>query len=422
MTRVVITGIGAITPIGNDVSSFWENMKAGVSGAAPITAFDASDFDIRIACEVKDFKATDWIEKKVARRLARCIHFSIATTRQALDDAGFEVTPENAPRVGVVFNSGGGGLSGMESAALKQAKNGPRSISPFLITNIMLNAVSSWVSIEFGTMGPLNSSALACASGNHAVLDAYHMIKRGDADVIITGGTEATISPVIFSSFNRMGALSMRNDNPKAASRPFDKERDGFVFGEGAAAFILESEEHARARGARIYSEVLGGRLTSDGHHVTAPRPDAKGVIAAMHGALATSGKTVEDVDTIFAHATSTPLGDTAETLGVKKVFGERAYQIPITATKSQVGHMLGAAGAISVLAAVKTIEDGVISPTINLENPDPDCDLDYVPNEARAHDAKVALVNAFGFGGHNVVVIISKYHENGAGRTNGAE
>jgi len=416
MTRVVITGLGAVTPVGNDVATFWENMKAGVSGAGSITAFDASDFDIRIACEVKDFDPTDWMDKKIARRLARCIHFSLATTRQALADANFEVTSENAPHVGVVFNSGGGGLSGMEEASLKQAELGPRSISPFLITNIMLNAVSSWISIELGTMGPLNSSALACASGNHAVLDAFHMIKRGDADVIITGGTEATISPVIFSSFNRMGALSTRNDEPEKASRPFDKERDGFVFGEGAAAFILESEEHAKARGAKIYGEVLGGRMTSDGYHVTAPRPDAEGVVAAMKGALAMSGKTTEDVDAIFAHATSTPLGDVAETLGVKKVFGERAYQIPVTATKAQVGHMLGAAGAISVLAAVKTIDEGVICPTINLNTPDPDCDLDYVPNKARNHPTNLALVNAFGFGGHNVVVLIGKYHENGVG------
>jgi 3-oxoacyl-[acyl-carrier-protein] synthase II len=414
MTRVVITGVGAITPIGNDVATFWENMKAGVSGAAPITAFDASNFDVQFACEVKDFDPKDWMDKKTARRLARCIHFSIATTRQALVDADLQITPDNAPRIGVVFNSGGGGLSGMEQATLKQAESGPRSVSPFLITNIMLNAVCSWVSIEFGTMGPLNSSALACASGNYAVLDAYHMIKRGEADAIIAGGAEATISPVIFSSFNRMGALSGRNDAPLTASRPFDKERDGFVFGEGAVAFILETEEHAVNRGAKIYGEVLGGRLTSDGYHVTAPRPDASGVVAAMHGALSDSGKIIEDVDTIFAHATSTPLGDVAETLGIKKVFGERAYQIPVTASKSQVGHMLGAAGAVSALAAVKAIEEGIVPPTINYEVPDPECDLDYVPNEARAHETNLALVNAFGFGGHNVVLMIGNYAKDG--------
>ena len=416
MTRVVITGLGAITPIGNDVETFWENMKAGVSGASQVSAFDASEYDIRIACEVKDFDPKEWMDRKTARRLARCVQLSIATTHQALADAKFEITPENAPRVGIVFNSGGGGLSGMEDATQKLLNNGPRSVSPFLITNIMLNAVSSWVSIELGTMGPLNSSALACASGNYAVLDAYYMIQRGEADVIISGGTEAAISPVVFASFNRMGALSARNDDPEAASRPFDKDRDGFVFGEGAVAFILESEEHAKARGAKIYGEVLGGRLTSDGHHITAPRPDATGVIAAMEGALQSSGKRIEDVDAIFAHATSTPLGDIAETLGIKKVFGERAYQIPVTGTKSQVGHMLGAAGAISALAAVKAIEENIISPTINLDTPDPECDLDYVPNEARPHQTDVALINAFGFGGHNVVLMVGRYEENGTG------
>jgi 3-oxoacyl-[acyl-carrier-protein] synthase II len=413
MTRVVITGLGAITPVGNDVSTFWENMKAGASGATLVTAFDPSDFNIQIACEVKDFDPRKWMDRKVARRLARCIQFSVAATRQALDDADFEITPENAPRVGVVFNSGGGGLNGMEEATRRLDNSGPRSVSPFLITNIMLNAVSSLVSIELGTMGPLNSSALACASGNYAVLDAYHMIRRGEADVIITGGTEAPISPVIFASFTRMGALSARNDTPETASRPFDKDRDGFVFGEGAAAFILESEEHAKARGAEIYGEVLGGKLTSDGYHITAPRPDARGVIAAIKGALEGCGKTPNDVDTIFAHATSTPLGDVAETLGIKEVFGERAYQIPVTGTKSQVGHMLGAAGAVAALAAVKAVEEGVVCPTINYETPDPECDLDYVPNEAREHKTELALANAFGFGGHNVVLVIGKYSEN---------
>jgi 3-oxoacyl-[acyl-carrier-protein] synthase II len=415
MRRVVITGLGAITPIGNDVKTFWENMKAGLSGAARISAFDPSGYSIQIACEVKDFEPTDWVDKKTARRLARCTLFSIATTRQALADAKLEITPENARRIGVVFNSGGGGLSGMEEATAKIIESGPRNASPFLITNIMLNAVSSLVSIEFGAMGPLNSSALACASGNYAVLDAYHMIKRGEADVIIAGGAEAAISPVIFASFNRMGALSTRNEDPERASRPFDKDRDGFVFGEGAAALILETEEHAKARGAKIYGEVLGGRLTSDAYHVTAPRPDALGATYAIEGALESSNIAVEDVNAIFAHGTSTPLGDVAETLSIKKVFGERAYQIPVTGTKSQVGHMLGAAGAVSALAAVKSIEEGVICPTINYETPDPECDLDYVPNEPRPHQTNIALVNAFGFGGHNVVLVVGKYRENGA-------
>ena len=423
MTRVVITGLGAITPIGNDVDTFWKNMKAGVSGADRITAFDASEYNIQIACEVKDFDPTIWIDKRAAKRFARSTQFAIATTRQALEDAQFEITEENSKRVGIVINSGGGGLSVMEEATEKLLNSGPRSISPFLITSIMMNAVSSMVSIELGTMGPLNSSALACASGNHALLDAYHFIKRGEADVVISGGSEATISPVIFASFARMGALSANNVDPKRASRPFDKGRDGFVFGEGAVAMVLESEEHARARGARIYGEILGGSLTSDGHHVTAPKPDASGSAEALKRALDYCGKKPEEVDAVFAHATSTPLGDTAETLAIKKVLGERAFQIPVTGTKSQVGHMLGAAGAVSALAAVKSIEGGIICPTINYETPDPECDLDYVPNEARPHHIDLALVNAFGFGGHNCVITVGRYNGNGSngnGKTNG--
>jgi 3-oxoacyl-[acyl-carrier-protein] synthase II len=413
MARVVITGLGAITPIGNNVATFWENMKAGVSGAGPITNFDPTGFTIRIACEVKGFEATDWMEKKLAKRLARSTHFSIASTRQALADARLEVTPENSDRIGVIFNTGGGGISTMEEGEKLLLEEGPRAITPFLVTNVMPNAASCLVSIEFGTTGPLNTSALACASGNYALLDAFHTINRGEADVIIAGGTEAAISPLIFSSFARMGALSTRNDDPQRASRPFDKNRDGFVFGEGAGAFILETEAHAKARGARIYAEVLGGRLTSDAYHLTAPKPDASGAIAALKGTLAAIGRGPDAVNAIFAHGTSTPLGDVAETLALKTVFGERAYQIPISGTKSQVGHTLGAAGAISALAAVKAIEEGVISPTINYETPDPECDLDYVPNEARRHKTTMALVNAFGFGGQNVVLALAKYQEN---------
>lgn len=413
MTRIVITGVGAITPIGNDVDTFWKNMKNGVSGADQIGAFDATDFTISIACEVNGFEPTDWMSRKIARRLARATQFSIASAQQALADADFEVTSKNSPRVGVVFNTGGGGVSTMEEGERQLMEQGARSISPFLVTNVMPNAVSCLVSMEVGTTGPLNTSALACASGNYALVDAFHMLKRGEADAMIAGGTESAISPLIFASFSRMGALSTRNDDPKAASRPFDKDRDGFVFGEGAAAFVMETEEHAQARGARIYAEVLGGRLTSDAYHLTAPKPDASGASAAIKGAIAASGKTIEDVDTIFAHGTSTPLGDTAETLAIKKVFGERAYQIPVTATKSQVGHMLGAAGAVSALAAVKTIEEGIICPTINYETPDPECDLDYVPNEARPHKTNMALVNAFGFGGQNVVLVLGRHGDN---------
>ncbi len=416
MSRVVITGLGAITPVGNDVATFWENMKAGVSGAGPINAFDPTGFSIRIACEVKGFEATDWMDKKMAKRLARSTHFSIAATRQALADAKLEITPENSARVGVVFNTGGGGISTMEEGTRQLLEEGPRSITPFLVTNVMPNAASCLVSIEFGTTGPLNTSALACASGNYALLDAFYMIQRGEAEVMIAGGTEAAISPLIFASFARMGALSTRNNDPQSASRPFDKDRDGFVFGEGAAAFILEAEEHAKARGAKIYAQVLGGRLTSDAYHLTAPKPDASGAIAAIEGTLAACGKSPEAVDAIFAHGTSTPLGDVAETLAIKNVFGERAYQIPISGTKSQVGHTLGAAGAISALAAVRAIEESVVSPTINYHTRDPECDLDYVPNQARHHETKLALVNAFGFGGQNVVLALGKYEDNQVG------
>lgn len=415
MTRVVITGLGAVTPVGNDVDTFWENMKAGVSGAGYIEEFETTDYTTKIACRVKDFEPTDWVERKTAKRMARSTHFSIATAKQALTDANFEITPDNSLRVGVVFNTGGGGLGTMEEGTHQLIQSGPRTISPFLVPNIMANAVACLVSIELGATGPLNTSVLACASGSYAILDAFHMIKRGEADVIIAGGTESALSPLIFASFTRMGALSKRNDHPEAASRPFDKDRDGFVFGEGAVAFIMETEEHAKARGARIYAEILGGRLTSDAYHLTAPKPDASGTSAAMNLALESCGKTPEDVDAVFAHATSTPLGDTAETLAIKNVLGERAYAIPVTGTKAQVGHMLGAAGAVSALAAVKTIQEGIICPTINYETPDPECDLDYVPNEARQVDVDLALINAFGFGGQNVVVVIGRYPENGA-------
>ncbi len=415
MTRVVITGLGAITPLGNNASTFWENMKAGASGAAPISTFDASDHFVRIACEVKDFKATNWMDRKLARRLARSTHFSVATARQAVADAGLEITPQNSDRIGVIFNTGGGGLIGMEEGERQLIESGNRSISPFLVPNVMPNAACCMVSIELGTTGPLNTSTLACASGNYALLDAFHIMQRGEADVLIAGGTESTISPLIFASFGRMGALSTRNDDPQRASRPFDKERDGFVFGEGAAAFVLETEEHAQARGATIYGEILGGRLTSDAYHLTAPKPDASGAVNALTGALATSGLTTEDIDTIFAHGTSTPLGDVAETIAIKKVFGERAYQIPVTGTKSAVGHMLGAAGAVAALAALKSMQEDILCPTINYENPDPECDLDYVPNQARPHKTNIALVNAFGFGGQNVVLVLGKYHQNGA-------
>ncbi len=410
MTRVFITGLGAITPIGNDVDTFWENMVNGVSGAGLITQFDATDFSAKVACEVKDFDPTQYMNRKVARRLARSTQFAIAASRQALADANFEITEENAEMVGVTINTGGGGLSMLEEATHQMHEKGPRIVSPFLVPSVMANAVSCLVSIETGATGPILTSALACASGNYAIIEAYHMLQRGEADVMLAGGAEAGISPIITAAFGRMQAVSTRNGDPAAASRPFDAERDGFVPGEGGVVMLLETEDHAKARGARIYAEVLGGSLTGDAYHVTAPHPEAKGATRATQRAIKYAGLQPTDVDVIYAHGTSTPLNDAAETKVIKNVFGDYAYKIPVPATKSMVGHMLGSAGAISALAAVLGFRDGVLPPTINLTNPDPDCDLDYVPNTARKQQSNVALVNAFGFGGQNVVLVLKRY------------
>jgi 3-oxoacyl-[acyl-carrier-protein] synthase II len=408
--RVVVTGLGAVTPIGNDAPTFWKNLTNGVSGAGPITAFDASDFPVRIACEVKDFDPDQWMDRKLVRRTARVTQFALAATRQALDDAGLTVDADNVENVGVVIASGGGGLALMEEATYVLIEKGPRSVSPFLLPIIMPNTVSCLVSIEIGAKGPVLTSTLACASGNYAMIEAYHFLQRGEADVIIAGGTESSTTPLTFASLGRMGALSGRNDDPVRASRPFDIDRDGFVYGEGAAIMILETEEHARARGAKIYAEVLGGRLTGDAYHVTAPDPDGDGAARAMRGAMQSTGLQPTDVDVIYAHGTSTPLNDVTETRAIKRALGEHAYKVAVTATKSMIGHTLGAAGALSALAAVLTLHEGVIPPTTNHERPDPECDLDYVPNEARPAEVNVVLINAFGFGGQNVVLAMKRY------------
>jgi len=419
MTKVFITGLGAVTPIGNDVSTFWENLKNGVSGADRITLFDSSQHSSQIACEVKDFNPTDYIDRKVARRLARSTQFSIAAAQQALQDANLAITSDNAHTVGVVINTGGGGLDMIEEGVPAMQKKGPRAIGPFFVPSVMANAASCLVSIEIGATGPILTSVLACASGNYALVEAYHMLQRNEAEVIIAGGVEGGISPVISAAFGRMQATSTRNDDPQRASRPFDADRDGFVQGEGGAVLILETEEHARARGAKIYGEVLGGFLAGDAFHVTAPHPEGIGAIRATRQTIERAGLTLDDVDVIYAHGTSTPLNDSAETRVIKEVFGERAHQIPVTGTKSMVGHMLGAAGSIAALAAVLGFQDGIVPPTINQENPDPECDLDYVPNQARAIQTNIALVNAFGFGGQNVVLALKRYTNNERRMTN---
>jgi 3-oxoacyl-[acyl-carrier-protein] synthase II len=410
VARVFVTGMGAITPIGNDVSTFWENLTHGVSGAGSITAFDASDFPVRIACEVKGFDAGQWMDRKMARRTARVTQFALAATRQALDDAGLMIDTNNRDNVGVVIATGGGGIALMEEGTHVLTEKGPRSVSPFLLPSIMPNAVSCLVSIETGARGPVLTSTLACASGNYAMIEGYHLLQRGEADVIIAGGTESANTPLTFASLARMGALSGRNDDPTHASRPFDADRDGFVYGEGAAVMILETEEHARARGAKIYAEVLGGRLTGDAYHITAPDPDGDGAVRAIQGALRSAGLQPTDVDVIYAHGTSTALNDVTETQAIKRALGDHAYKVAVTATKSMLGHTLGAAGAMAALAATLTLHEGVIPPTINHEHPDPECDLDYVPNRARRAEVNVALVNAFGFGGQNVVLVMKRY------------
>jgi 3-oxoacyl-[acyl-carrier-protein] synthase II len=410
MTRVFVTGLGTVSPIGNDVPTFWKNLTDGVSGAGKLTAFDASAFPVRIGCEVKDFDPSLWMDRKMAKRTARVTQFSLAATRQALEDAGLSVNENNRDMVGVVIATGGGGIGLAEDGTRILDERGPRSVSPLLLPSIMPNAVSCLVSIETGARGPVLTSTLACASGNYSIIEAYHFLQRGEADAIIAGGTESATTPVSFAALGRLGALSCRNDDPTRASRPFDVDRDGFVYGEGAAVMVLETEEHARARGAKIYAEVLGGRLTGDAFHITAPDPDGDGAVRAMEGAVEGAGLEPTDIDVIYAHGTSTQLNDVTETKAIKRAFGDHAYDLAVTATKSMVGHLMGGAGAISALGAALTLHEGVIPPTINHERPDPECDLDYVPNQSRRADVNALLVNAFGFGGQNVVLVMKRY------------
>jgi 3-oxoacyl-[acyl-carrier-protein] synthase II len=409
MPKVVITGLGAITPIGNDVETFWKNLVAGVSGVDFIKSFDTTGLEVRFGAEVKDFRPEDYMDYKTVKRSSRSSQLAVAAALQALRDASYEVTPEEAERVGVVINTGAGGVAEVFTEGVKFIQKGPRFVNPLFIPIIMPNAPSCLVSLVTGAKGPILTSALACASGNYALVEAMHFIQRGEADVVIAGGTESANVPLTLAALERMGALA-NSQEPTKACRPFDKNRSGMVYGEGAAVMVLESEEHALRRGAKIYAEFLGGALTGDAYHITAPDPEGDGAARAMSLALKFAGLKPEDIDVIFAHGTGTPLNDVSETKAIKKVFGEHAYRLAITATKSMVGHLLGAAGALSSLAAVLSIRDGIVPPTINLEEPDPECDLDYVPKVARKMEVRKAMVNAFGFGGQNVAVIFGKY------------
>ncbi|MEA3345337.1 MAG: beta-ketoacyl-ACP synthase II [Chloroflexota bacterium] len=406
MEPVVITGLGAITPIGLTVEEFWKNLRDGVSGVGPITQFDTEGFAVRIAAEVKGFEPRNYMDFKLARRTARSAQFAIAAAKMALEDAD-SVTNSDPTQWGVVMNTGGAAIADLAQAGQTLAEEGPRHISPFLVPSIMPNAISCLVSIATGAKGPIVTSTAACASGNYALLEAMHILRRGDAQAVIAGGAESVIAPLAFAGLGRVGALSKYNDRPTEACRPFDRDRQGFVFGEGAAAFVVETLSHARQRGAKIYAEIAGGALTGDAYHVTAPHPEGEGAARAMRLALEDAELQPQDIDHISAHGTGTVLNDVTETKAIKAVFGEHAYRLAISATKSMVGHLLGAASAVAALAACLTLRDGIIPPTINLDNPDPECDLDYVPNVARRQPVRVAMVNGFGFGGQNAVVIL---------------
>ncbi|MGC4105680.1 MAG: beta-ketoacyl-ACP synthase II [Thermomicrobiales bacterium] len=406
MTRVVVTGLGAITPLGIGVETFWKGLTSGKSGIRRIQGFDASDLEVQIAGEVPDFVAKDHMDAKNARRMDRFSQFAVAAAREAIAQAGLEITDDNRDRIGIVMNTGGGGIPTIENEVNAMRDKGPRRVSPFLIPVFAPNMASCQVGINFDIWGPTVTSVAACAAGVQAMVDAVYMLERGDADVVIAGGTEGGLTPVAIASLTNMTALSKNNDDPAGASRPFDLGRDGFVFSEGAGAFILETEEHAIARGATPIAVVSGGAYTADAYHITANRPDGRGQAAAMTRAIKRAGLEPKDIDYVAAHATATKVGDIGETTSIKLAFGDHAKDLAISANKSMLGHLLGAAGAVSSLACILAIRDGIIPPTINLTDPDPDCDLNYTPNVARQLTVKAAAANGFGFGGQNACAI----------------
>ena len=407
MKRIVITGMGAFTPIGNDPCTFWENLLAGKSGAGPLTLFDAGDMPYNIACEVKEFDARNYMDRKVIRRTARATQLGVASTKQALADAGIEISEENRDEVGVMMATGGGGIIEIEHATEKLVDKSWKTVGPFVVPSAMANATSCVVSMAVGARGPVMTSAAACASGNYSIVEGYHFLQRGEADVMIAGGTESAISMLTFAAFGNMGPLSKDTHIPQQACRPFSIDRNGFVSGEGAVTMILETEEHAKARGAKIYAEVLGGALTGDAYHLTAPDPSAEGASRAIRKALRYSNLAPADVDVILAHGTGTELNDEVEALAIRQVFGQPTPKT--TSIKSMVGHALGAAGAESALAAVMSIREDIIPPTINYTE-DPKLGVDVVGNQSLAYPVQRAIVNAFGFGGQNVVAVFGQY------------
>jgi 3-oxoacyl-[acyl-carrier-protein] synthase II len=413
--RAVVTGIGAVTPIGNDHPTTWRSLAAGVSGGGPITSFDASGFDVRIAAEVKNFDPTVAMDRKMARRMSRFVHFAMAAGKEAVADAGLDFstwTPEQRDRVAVAVNTGGGGMEVVVIGAEVLETKGPGQVSPFSFPALSASMGACMLSMEYGLTGPVITQSAACATSVICFLDALRMIERGEVDVVLAGGTEAPLLPMGFAALANMGALSKRNDEPEKASRPFDKNRDGFLYGEGAGVLVVESAEHALKRGATIHAEVIGAAMSADAFHISAPEPTGRGAALAMTKAMADGDVAPDEVDYIAAHGTSTALNDVTETRAIKKAFGDHAYKVAISGPKSMVGHMIGAAGVVGAIAAVGAIREGIIPPTINLEDPDPECDLDYTPLVAREKRVDTAMINGFGFGGQNAVAVFRRFSE----------
>ncbi|NLM51360.1 MAG: beta-ketoacyl-ACP synthase II [Firmicutes bacterium] len=410
--RVVITGLGAITPIGIGKTEFWQGLIAGKNGIDRVQSFDVSEFPTQIGAEVKNFDPAMFFDKKESRRMDRFGQFALAAAKLAVEDAELDVKKIDKTRAGVSVGSGIGGIQTIQEQIEVLKTKGPRRVSPFLVPMLIANIASGYISIEFGFQGPNATIVTACATGTHSIGEAFNMIRAGMADVMVAGGAEAAFVPIAFAGFCSMRAMSTRNDDPARASRPFDAQRDGFVMGEGAGVVILEELGHALKRGARIYAEVAGYGLSGDAYHITAPDPEGKGAALCMSMALQDAQMTPEEVDYINAHGTSTPLNDKIETMAIKQVFGEHAYKLAISSTKSMIGHLLGAAGSVEAIACALTLAHQVIPPTINYENPDPECDLNYVPNKAQKRKIKVALSNSFGFGGTNATLILKQFVE----------
>lgn len=408
--RIVITGLGCISPLGNDVQTLWSNILAGRSGAGRITHYDPADFDCQIAAEVKGFDGLAMFGSRDARRMDRFSQFALAAASQSLEDAGLQISDSIRDRIGVLIGTGIGGLSTLFDQMKVFMERGPQRVSPFLVPMMLPDSAGGMVAIHLGVRGPNMAVVTACATGSNAIGEASEIIRRGNADVMLAGGAEAAIIPIAMAGMGVMNALSTRNDDPQRASRPFDRQRDGFVMGEGAAVLVLESQEHALSRGATILAEVSGYGTSNDAYHISAPAENGAGAAICMRLALQDASLTLGEIDYINAHGTSTPLNDKSETAAIKTVFGEDAYSIPVSSTKSMTGHLLGASGALEAVICVKTIQDGVLPPTINYEFPDPDCDLDYVPNTSRPAEVDHIMSNSFGFGGHNATLIVSRY------------